>query len=122
MSVSRRFDMMATRDGVFRVPGSLVVKMADRVWRLTPEHRRERIFAAVGRVPDTNKAEDIAIEIAFRSHRGFICRIAGPDDPIYREGPRGYSPHWAQGLLRPDAQRSSPGPVSQMGPRRGDPK
>jgi hypothetical protein len=43
--------------------------------------------------------------------------LAGPDDPIYREPARSYSPHWARGFqsppvpgarLAPDGQTKDP--------------
>jgi hypothetical protein len=42
-------------------------------------------------------------------------RLAGPDDPIYREPLQSYSPHWAQGLLK--AKKTSPqrGVVAKIG-------
>ena len=33
-----------------------------------------------------------------------------PDDPVYREGPRSYSPHWARALLKPTTQKQQQSP------------
>jgi hypothetical protein len=38
-----------------------------------------------------------------------IWRDSDPSDPMYSEGPRSYSPHWAQEFRRPRVWQTNPG-------------
>jgi hypothetical protein len=54
-----------------------------------------------------------------------IFRLSTPDDPMYREGPQSYSPHWVRPFRpvakQPDEQQPDETPRSDDANARRDP-